>query len=108
MTADRSSTRSAAYESARAEFDRLRVEEKALFLVEAMFSTVGRGLEAAGETLSREMDGLFRSGGPRPHAAPADPMTPPPPPTPPGPIPNRPRRPPSGPATDTPDPNITL
>lgn len=107
MTTDQPRSRSAAYEAARAEFDRLRVEEKALFLVEAAFVTVGRGLEAAGETLAKEMDGLFRTargaGTPTDTPPAADPMTDP------GPMNAGGRRRPSAPGTpSSPDPNVTL
>jgi hypothetical protein len=48
------------YERARSDFDRLRIEDKAVFLVEATVSTVARGIEELGRTLAREIDHLFQ------------------------------------------------
>ncbi len=62
MTDDQNrSAHSDAYRAAREQFDQLRIEERAQFLVEAMLVTIGRGLETAGETISREMDGALSS-----------------------------------------------
>jgi len=56
---DTQSRHSETYQQARSQFDQLRLEEKAEFLVEAMLVTIGRGLETAGETISREMEGIL-------------------------------------------------
>lgn len=61
MTDDSNKTHSEAYREARAQFDQLRLEERAQFLVEAMLVTIGRGLETAGETISREMEGAINN-----------------------------------------------
>jgi hypothetical protein len=58
---DTQSRHSEAYNQARSQFDQLRIEEKAEFLVEAMLVTIGRGLESAGETISREMEGALNN-----------------------------------------------
>jgi hypothetical protein len=47
------------YREAQSAFDRLRVEEKAVFLIEATLSTVARGIEEVGHVLADELDTLF-------------------------------------------------
>ena len=47
------------YERARSEFGNLRVEDQAVFLVEATVSTVARGIEAVGKAVASELDTLF-------------------------------------------------
>lgn len=62
---DSRSTRSDAddrYRRARNDFEDFDFEQKATFLVEAMTSTLARGLEEAGKALSDEFGELFRSG----------------------------------------------
>lgn len=56
------------YDEARRAFEPLRIEEKAIFLVEAAITTLARGLDQAGQTLADELDRAFR----RAHDAPAD------------------------------------
>ena len=48
------------YERARQAFEDLSIEDRAVFLVQETVSTVVRGIEEAGRTLSREIDALFR------------------------------------------------
>lgn len=55
------------YERARSEFGNLRVEDQAVFLVEAAVSTVARGIEAVGKAVASELDTLF-------HQEPSDPQ----------------------------------
>lgn len=52
------------YRQARTAFDALNIEDKAVFLVEAVASTLARGLQSAGQTLADEIDRAFRT---RPH-----------------------------------------
>ncbi len=51
--------RSKEYKRVRDTFDKLSLDEKASFLVEAVFSTVSRGIERASETVSEELNTLF-------------------------------------------------
>lgn len=53
------------YERARSEFDHLRIEDKAIFLLEATVSTMARALEDAGHALADEIDSWFRPHRPR-------------------------------------------
>ncbi|NBC19128.1 MAG: hypothetical protein GVY18_17635 [Bacteroidetes bacterium] len=48
------------YREAQSAFDRLRVDEKAIFLVEATLSTVARGIEEVGSALADELETLFQ------------------------------------------------
>lgn len=50
------------YERARKEFDDLKVEDRAVFLLEATVSTIARGLEDAGRFLAEQLDNLFKTG----------------------------------------------
>ncbi len=50
------------YSSARDAFDELKIEDKALFLIEATVSTIGRGLEDAGRALTHLFEDLVRGG----------------------------------------------
>jgi hypothetical protein len=47
------------YETRR-QFDELRLEDKAVFLLEATVSTLGRGLEQAGRALGDALENAFR------------------------------------------------
>lgn len=51
--------RSTHYKRTREAFDDLKIEDKAIFLVEAAIATVARGVEQAGRVLARELDALF-------------------------------------------------
>lgn len=67
------------YSQARDAFDDLRVEDKALFLVEAAVSTIARGLEEAGRIIGKSLDDVFGgdgAAGEPPEAAPAEPEAP--------------------------------
>ena len=64
MSTDRH-TRRAAYDRTRRQFDDLRLEDKAVFLVEATAGTLARGLEEAGHAVADSLDGLFRRPGGR-------------------------------------------
>ena len=68
-------THSDQYQRARREFEDMRIEDKAVFLVEATVTTMARALEAAGEALARELDRIFQ---PRETADPTEPPPPPP------------------------------
>ena len=48
------------YEKARREFEELRIEDKAVFLVEAAAATLARGVERFGSAVVDEMDRAFR------------------------------------------------
>lgn len=63
------------YDRARSEFDHLRIEDKAVFLIEATVSTMARALEEAGTAFASEVDSWFRPR--RPEAAHAAPDAPP-------------------------------
>lgn len=47
------------FDKARNEFDQLRPEDKAVFLVEAVVSTVARGVEEFGRVVANEIDRIF-------------------------------------------------
>ncbi len=51
--------RSKEYSRVRDTFDKLSLDEQASFLVEAVFSTVTRGIERASETMTEELNTLF-------------------------------------------------
>lgn len=51
--------RSTDYKRTREAFDDLKIEDKALFLVEAAVSTVARAVEHAGRVLAHELDAVF-------------------------------------------------
>lgn len=53
-------------EELRHAFDALGLHQKAEFVLEAAFSTFASGVEAAGRTLSRELDDLFAGRPPQP------------------------------------------
>jgi hypothetical protein len=76
------------YDHVRDDFNRLRFEEQASFLVEAAVSVAARGIETVGRTLASELEDLFdeaktkqhpggeRAGAPRdPAPGPAEPET---------------------------------
>ena len=64
MSTDRY-TRRDAYDHARRQFDDLRLEDKAIFLVEATAGTLVRGLEEAGRAVTDSLEDLFRRSGGR-------------------------------------------
>ena len=64
-------TRRAAYEGARAAFDQLRLEDKAVFLLESLVTTVARGVEAAAQGVADAIDDVFTP--PPPETPPAEP-----------------------------------
>ena len=64
MSTDRHARR-AAYDRTRRQFDDLRLEDKAIFLVEATASTFACGLEEAGRAVAGGLDDLFRGAGRR-------------------------------------------
>ena len=47
------------YRQAREAFDDLKIEDRAVFLLEATVSTVARGIEDAGRALANELDRMF-------------------------------------------------
>lgn len=47
------------YHETRRQFDELRLEDKAVFLLEATVSTLGRGLEQAGRVLGDALENAF-------------------------------------------------
>ncbi len=51
--------RSKKYNRVREKFEELPLEEKATFLVEAVFTTLTRGIEQAGKAFSDELNSLF-------------------------------------------------
>lgn len=51
------------YQSARKAFDALDIEDRALFLLEATVTTIGRGIEEAGRALSRVLEDLVAGPG---------------------------------------------
>lgn len=57
---ERSEERKEQYKRVRNEFEDLQIEDKALFLLEAMVSTVARGVEQAGKGFADEIDKAFR------------------------------------------------
>ena len=59
MSEQKDHQRSEQYKSVRDKFDDLPLEEKASFLVEAMFSTITRGIEYAGAAFSEELNSIF-------------------------------------------------
>lgn len=61
------------YRQAREAFDGLKMEDRAVFLLEATFSTVARGVEEAGRALADELDQVFRSFRAERPAEPAEP-----------------------------------
>lgn len=56
---DQEKKRSKKYNRVREKFDELPLEEKATFLVEAVFTTLTRGIEQAGKAFSEELNSLF-------------------------------------------------
>ena len=48
------------YRQARDEFDALKIEEKAVFLVESTFSMVAHGIESIGTVFSDQINTIFR------------------------------------------------
>lgn len=57
---DQQDPRSKQFEQARSAFEDLRIEDRALFLVQETIATVAHGIEQAGRTLATEIDALFR------------------------------------------------
>ncbi len=51
--------RSKKYKRVREKFEELPLEEKATFLVEAVFTTLTKGIEHAGKAFSEELNSLF-------------------------------------------------
>lgn len=51
---------SEAYERARDAFDDMKIEDRAVFLIEATVSTIARGIDQAGRAVADELDRLFR------------------------------------------------
>ena len=51
--------RSKKYNRVREKFDELPLEEKATFLIEAVFTTLTKGIEQAGKAFSDELNTLF-------------------------------------------------
>ena len=47
------------YHQAREAFDELKIEDRAIFLLEATVTTVARGVEEAGRALADELDRFF-------------------------------------------------
>ena len=56
---DQEKKRSKKYNRVREKFEELPLEEKATFLVEAVFTTLTRGIEQAGKAFSDELNSLF-------------------------------------------------
>lgn len=52
--------RGEAYNRLREEFDALRVEDKAVFLLESTFSALVNGIESFGRVVGEELDRMFR------------------------------------------------
>lgn len=48
------------YDRVRQEFDQLRTEDKAVFLVEAVASTLARSVEQVGRAIADEFDRAFK------------------------------------------------
>ena len=49
------------YRKAREEFNDLKIEEKAIFLVESAFSMLAHGIEAVGNVFSEQIDKVYES-----------------------------------------------
>ncbi len=58
MTTDSSSSEQ--YDQTRRDFESMRLEEQATFLVEATVSTLARGIEEAGHALAEGLDDVFK------------------------------------------------
>lgn len=56
---DKEKKRSKKYNRTREKFDELPLEDKATFLVEAVFTTLTKGIEQAGKAFSDELNSLF-------------------------------------------------
>lgn len=85
------------YREARDAFDKLRIEDKAVFLLESAVHTVARGAEAAAHEVASALEDLFRKAEAAGEAAAEEAAAPPPdvpppdvPPPPPGPSPTAP------------------
>ena len=48
------------YRQARDEFDSLKIEEKAIFLVESTFSMLAHGIEAVGNVFSEQVNKMYQ------------------------------------------------
>ena len=48
------------YRQARDEFDSLKIEEKAIFLVESTFSMLAHGIEAVGNVFSEQINKMYQ------------------------------------------------
>ena len=49
------------YTKAREEFDGLKIEEKAIFLVESTFSMLAHGIEAVGNVFSEQVEKVYET-----------------------------------------------
>ena len=65
--------RSAAYEHTKSGFETLSLDEKAVFLADALFTTVATGIDTVARHVSEELDGLAQSMRSRAHNASANP-----------------------------------
>lgn len=50
------------YRQARDEFDSLKIEEKAIFLVESTFSMLAHGIESIGNVFSEQINNMYEDG----------------------------------------------
>jgi hypothetical protein len=82
MTTDSSSSEQ--YDQTRRDFESMKLEEQATFLVEATVSTLARGIEEAGHALAEGLDDVFKQArrtsssaepGPETGPGPAEPET---------------------------------
>ncbi len=48
------------YRQARDEFDSLKIEEKAIFLVESTFSMLAHGIEAVGNVFAEQVNNMYK------------------------------------------------
>ncbi len=64
------------YERARSEFDRLRGEDKAVFLLEATVASVARGVETLGRQVAEALENAFRPPQSEPASQPDHPAAP--------------------------------
>ena len=63
------------YDKARSEFDQLKPEDKAVFLVEAVVSTMARGVEQFGRVVVDELDRIFKKSAPDEPSPSGEPQT---------------------------------
>lgn len=64
--ANNGSAKKEQYQRARTEFDSLKIEEKAVFMVEAAFSTLAHGIESFGNFFSDQVDKMYTDEGGEP------------------------------------------